>query len=39
MARVLSFCKVGDLILAQFDYYGITREFFEVDALRFRIKA
>ncbi len=38
MAGVLSFCKEGDLILAQFDYYGIIREFFEADALRFEIK-
>lgn len=37
VAGVLSFCKAGDLILAQFDCYGITREFFEVDAQRFGI--
>lgn len=38
VAGVLSFCKAGDLILAQFDCYGITREFFEVDAQRFGIR-
>lgn len=38
VAAILSFCKAGDLILAQFDCYGITREFFEVDAPRFGIR-
>ncbi|XP_057819258.1 uncharacterized protein LOC131032330 isoform X2 [Cryptomeria japonica] len=38
VAAILSICKAGDHILAQFDCYGVSREFLEIDAPRFGIK-
>eukprot|EP01018_Ginkgo_biloba_P017148 Gb_06532 [translate_table: standard] len=38
VAGVLAVGKAGDRIFAQFDCYGITREFFEIDATRFGLR-
>ncbi|GLJ54943.1 hypothetical protein SUGI_1179560 [Cryptomeria japonica] len=38
VVAILSICKAGDLILAQSDCYGGSREFLEIDAPRFGIK-
>ncbi|KAH9329369.1 hypothetical protein KI387_001477, partial [Taxus chinensis] len=38
VAAILSICKAGDHILAQFDCYGVTRDFLEIDAQRFGMK-